>query len=237
MLRRHWFPVGGSRPSSVTNFPRWSCFRRAGILALLGTCAGCGSGGGVVAGPESDVYGSTAPGGQAGIAAGPSKLIFVSSERYSGNLGGLDGADAHCQSLAEAAGRTGVFRGWLSTLNVPAWKRLTHSTVPYALRTGAIVANDWADFTSGTLRHDIDATEGDAPPPNALASCNPFVFWSATDERGAEFGSGDCQGWTDASDAPSGVVLGVLAKDDPVWSTFCYGGSCNSSAPIVCLEQ
>jgi len=219
------------------NLLRRAHLRRTVIFGMVGAYTACGSGGELGAGSGSDPHASVAPGDQTGVVTGPSKLIFVSSERYSGNLGGLDGADAHCQSLAQAAGRTGTFRAWLSMLNVPAWKRLAHSTVPYALRTGAIVANDWADFTSGTLRHDIDATEGDAPPPNVLSSCNPGVFWTATDEHGAEYGLGDCQGWTDASDGPPGTVLGVLAKGTLRWSTFCYGGSCNSSAPIVCLEQ
>jgi hypothetical protein len=31
------------------------------------------------------------------------------------NLGGLEGADAHCQSLAEAAGAAGTWRAYLST--------------------------------------------------------------------------------------------------------------------------
>jgi hypothetical protein len=210
--------------------PRWLA------LALFAACASCGPGHGVGTASSSDPYGNPPSEPESGGYSGPSKLIFISSERYTGNLGGLDGADAHCQSLAVAAGRSGVFRAWLSTLNVPAWKRLAHATVPYTLRSGAVVANDWADLTSGTLRHDIDETEGEAPPPNALSSCNPLVFWTATDEHGAEFGADDCQAWTDGSDA-SVAVLGVHAKDNQVWSTFCYAGKCNSSAPIVCLEQ
>ncbi len=163
-----------------------------------------------------------------------SKLIFVSSERYGADLGGLEGADAKCQSLAEAAGHSGEFRAWLSTSSVPAWERLTHATVPYVLHTGTVVANDWVDFTSGTLRGVIDVTESDAPPPNAIGSCNPLVFWSGTDEQGAQYG-GECDGWTDPS-ADGFAVLGVLSKDKPVWSTFCHG-SCDSAAPLVCLEQ
>jgi len=203
--------------------------------AGAGGAAGSGAGGGA---------GSAAGGGAGGGAAvvpvpvlpGTKKLVFVSSERYSGNLGGLAGADATCQSLAAAAGKPGVFAAWLSTLTVPAWKRLSHAPVPYVLASGAVVANDWADFTSGTLRHKIDETEGDAPPPNALSGCNPVVFWTATDERGAETGNDDCNGWTDASDTRR-ATLGVLAADDTVWSQFCVQSQCSSSAPIVCLEQ
>jgi hypothetical protein len=41
------------------------------------------------------------------------------------NLGGLDGADAHCASLAEAAGVTGkTWRAYLSTTTVDAKDRI-----------------------------------------------------------------------------------------------------------------
>ena len=171
------------------------------------------------------------------VLPGATKLVFVSSERFTGDLGGLAGADAHCQSLAAAAGKAGVFAAWLSTLTVPAWRRLSHATVPYVLASGAVVANDWRDFTSGTLRHVIDETEGDAPPPNAISACNPLVFWTATDERGAETGSDDCNGWSDASDTRK-ATLGVLAEaGSTVWSSFCVQSECSTSAPIVCVEQ
>ena len=171
------------------------------------------------------------------VLPGETKLVFVSSERYTGDLGGLAGADAHCQSLAAAAGRTGVFAAWLSSLAVPAWKRLSHAPVPYVLRSGAVVANDWADLTSGTLRHAIDETEGDAPPPNALSACNPLVFWTATDERGAQTGNDDCDGWSDGTDTRR-ATLGVLGQPgNTVWSSFCVQSQCSSSAPIVCVEQ
>lgn len=99
------------------------------------------------------------------------------------------------------------------------------------------MANDWTDFTSGTLRHAIDETESDEPPPNSTSYCNPLAFWTATDEHGAEYGSADCNGWTDASSAMSQVVEGVLAANDPTWSTFCYGNKCSDQSPILCMEQ
>jgi cysteine-rich repeat protein len=44
-----------------------------------------------------------------------SKKVFVSSQMYDGNLGGLAGADAKCQALADAANLTGTYMAWIST--------------------------------------------------------------------------------------------------------------------------
>jgi hypothetical protein len=183
--------------------------------------------------------GSNPTTGDAGSGAGTQatrpKLIFMSSQRYSANLGGLDGADKKCQALAEAASRSGTFRAWLSTISMPASARLTHSSEPYVLVTGEVVANDWADLTRGTLRHAVDQTENlRLTPPDAVASCAPLAFWTSTDERGSQYG-GDCMGWTMTS-AEVAATLGVNSADFGEWSNF-YDGSCDCSAPILCLEQ
>ena len=88
-----------------------------------------------------------------------SKIIFITSETYTGNLGGLAGADVECNSLAEAAELSGTYKAWLSTPTVSAADRLTHSEVPYVLPDGTRVADDWIDFTDGALAHAIDMTD------------------------------------------------------------------------------
>ena len=49
------------------------------------------------------------------------RIVFVTSEIYLGNLGGIAGAHSKCQALANAAGISGTFRPWLSssTLQLP----------------------------------------------------------------------------------------------------------------------
>ena len=209
------------------------------VLEILTGTTGCGSAGGttIPSEPSSANAGGSTTAGNRGAPTEATKLVFVSSTRLTGNIGGLAGADAQCQSLAAAAGHSGNFRAWLSTVSTPAWMRLDHSTVPYVLRSGAVVANDWTDFTSGTLRHAINESEGDAPPPNSTSLCNPLAVWTATDERGAEIGAADCNGWTDATDTQSPVVEGVLAANSTVWSSFCRGNNCSDHSPIVCIEQ
>src|SRR6185369_8943915 len=82
-------------------------------------------------------------GGRCAICAdGSCRLAFVSSSTANGAIGGLDPADARCQSLAQNAGLLGTYRAWLSTNTVSAAMHLNHSAVPYRRTDGVLVAND-----------------------------------------------------------------------------------------------
>ena len=74
------------------------------------------------------------------------KIVFLSPHIYSPNLGGLAGADATCQTLAENAGLQGTYRAWLSDSTISAAQRLTHNKGPYVRTDGVIVAHDWDDL-------------------------------------------------------------------------------------------
>ena len=63
------------------------------------------------------------------------------------NLGGLAGADAHCQSLAEAAGATGkTWRAYLSTSTENAKDRI--GSGPWFNQKGEKIADDVASLHS-----------------------------------------------------------------------------------------
>src|SRR5687768_17337365 len=64
------------------------------------------------------------------------------------NLGGLAGADAHCQALAEAAGTTGrTWRAYLSTAGAGAVNaRDRIGTGPWYAKNGQMVAASVADL-------------------------------------------------------------------------------------------
>lgn len=88
-----------------------------------------------------------------------SKYVFVTSTNYSGNLGGLAGADDKCQTVANQAGLTGFYKAWLSDSVTSASSRLNHSTAPYMRIDGITVANNWTDLTDGVLAASISITE------------------------------------------------------------------------------
>jgi hypothetical protein len=172
------------------------------------------------------------------------RVIFVSSVSYSANLGGLDGADAKCQGLAQVAGLPGTFKAWLSDKKTAARDRLTHADVPYKLVDGTVIAKSWAELTSGTLAHGIYKTEkGSSPPAQQNARCYPSA-WTFTDQYGGIENMGDCKGWTDteaeavAVDAGTGTVLGFPGSTYPTWTEGCWDTlACSFTAPLYCIEQ
>lgn len=69
--------------------------------------------------------------------------FFVTSENpgEGANFGGLEGADAHCASLAEAAGTTGrTWAAYLSTAEVDARDRIGEG--PWTNAAGVVIAED-----------------------------------------------------------------------------------------------
>jgi len=167
------------------------------------------------------------------------RVIFVSSTIYSGNLGGLSGADSKCQTLADAAGLPGTFYAWLSTGVTSPETRFLRSTVPYVLPDGTQVAKHWTDLTDGILQHAIDLTEKATPAPIPSSGCGngtkPTV-WTNTRESSVVWNPDGCSGWTKTTGAGR---LGHAKATNFTWTRYCEGmaNSCSWHAAIYCLEQ
>jgi hypothetical protein len=213
------------------------------VVALLAVgCGGATDAASDSGSPESEGSVSTRDAGvdaAAEDAPESRRIIFLTSVSYSAALGGLAGADAHCQALAAAAGLPGVFKAWLSDANTAARDRLTHADVPYQLVDGTVVASNWKQLASGLmLTNPISVTEtGGGAPAQPGAVCYPTV-WTNTDPYGGIQGAGDCTAWTNTSDAGQGTLLGASGSTDPTWTAGCFdNGACSFVAPLYCLEQ
>jgi hypothetical protein len=160
--------------------------------------------------------------GSAAFAQDASMSFFITSQGPGdgANLGGLDGADAHCQQLAEAAGAGGkTWRAYLSTGTTDARERI--GSGPWHNADGNLIAEDVDTLHSdgNTIskqtalseqgeeiqgrgdepnRHDI--LTGSDPDGRAVAdmTCND---WTSNDEGQAIVGHHDRVGLRD--DAPS----------------------------------
>jgi len=87
---------------------------------------------------------------------------FVTSQVFSGNLGGIDGADKRCRDAAMAAGlpESFSFHAYLSTPDSPANKRFPGALavpMPYVLVTGKKVADSHAKLLA------------EGPTPNGIS--------------------------------------------------------------------
>lgn len=166
------------------------------------------------------------------------KRVFITSGMLTGAMGGLAGADAVCQSLADGAGLTGTYLAWLSDGIVAPAFRFTHATEPYVLVDGTPIAEDWADLVDGTLMHAIDLTEGGTPPAQGTHVCGQTAVWSnVTADGGHADAASHCVGWTDANGIQSHSGRWDLTGAD--WSASCFAGgaTCLWAAPIYCFEQ
>jgi hypothetical protein len=154
------------------------------------------------------------------------KFVFVTSTTYTGNLGGLSGADAICNTRAAAAGRSGTYMAWLSDSTASPSTRFTHAG-PYANGSN-VIASDWADLTDGTVGIFFEFTEFGTSLPVASG------VWTDTNPDGTYDGTfGNCTGWTSTSGL---AVFGVTNLADSNWTHLSAQG-CNTSLHLYCFEQ
>lgn len=134
----------------------------------------------------------------------PPKRVFVTSTSSAANLGGLEGADERCNTLAKNAGLDGAWVAWLSTPDVNAIDRLSHLGT-YVLLDGTVVVTSKQQLTSGRIEHAIDMTEG-----QVRLTKNRGV-WTGT--RGNGTADATCNGWTTDSSLVLGTLASAIASD------------------------
>ena len=131
------------------------------------------------------------------------------------DLGGLDGADAHCGQLAEAAGVTGkTWRAYLSTDQVNARDRI--GSGPWFNAKGVKIADDVASLHSDanginketglTEKGEVVKGRGDQP--------NEHDILTGTKAEGTVDGTNTCSNWT-TSGAEGAAMLGHHDRKGP----------------------
>ena len=152
--------------------------------------------------------------------------FFVTSETHSGNLGGLEGADAICQRLASTAGAGEyTWAAYLSTHGstsepaVNARDRIGNG--PWRNAKGVLIANSLADL-HGDIQRDSNliyaatalTEKGETIPGRHRpeGTRNEHDILTGSDSHGRAFSSGasrntnlTCDNWT--SDSPDGSAM------------------------------
>jgi len=170
-------------------------------------------------------------------AAGPAyadqheKIVFVTSATFSGNLGGLAGADAKCQVEADGPASvvpSGTYLAWLSDGTDSPDTRFAKSSHPYLLPDGTRIAEDFADLTDGSILHpiNIDSTG---------KTLGKQRFWTGTNPDGTSVQPFvTCAGWVDPYASAKGLVGGTVRAKS--WS-FRGTHSCTRRRHLVCFQQ
>lgn len=165
------------------------------------------------------------------------RRVFVTSDAFTADLGGLAGADAKCQTAADLAGLPGTYLAWLSSPGGSPVARFVHSSVPYRQVNGIDVADDWDDLVDGMLISGIVVSEDDGPAGKGVHSCpssDAPIVWTNTKETGAEIvGDWHCGEWTGA---PGTGVAGRPGSINSSWTQDCTA-DCQDQAALYCFEQ
>lgn len=159
----------------------------------------------------------------------PYKRAFVTSLSYTGDLGGVAGADAKCNAAASAAGLGGTWAAWLSTPTMNAWERLPESE--YRRLDGALIATGLGDLIDGSLANPIRVTEFGAQVTKNV--------WTGTAANGTYLAhrGNDCMDWTYgiSNDDLVSAIIGNSERVDAYWSTKA-GMVCYATNGLYCFE-
>lgn len=167
------------------------------------------------------------------------KTVFVTSQSFDGNLGGLAGADAKCNELASNAGLEGEYKAWLSDSTTDVSERF--SRVGTYISTGGyntdyeIIANNWDDLTDGSLENPIYYDEnGDYVSQAAVWTNTSYLdgarfYWNNTYYT--------CNDWNEASSYKK-ASYGITAyySTGPIW-TQAGTDTCSAQKRLYCFEQ
>ncbi len=179
--------------------------------------------------------------------------MFVTGTSSGGNLGGLAGADATCNTRANAAGLKGTFQAWLCDGVTAPSDRSTKNTVPYKRTDGATIANNWTDLTDGGIQNAINRDE------SGSGVGSPYLPWTYVQTNGTcdnesylSPGSGPCpafsncpmqcannggnNGWTSSSGWVQGSK-GDVNSTGGGWTDGVTGLCSTPSERFYCIEQ
>jgi hypothetical protein len=151
--------------------------------------------------------------------------IFVSSDLFMGDFGGVAGGDQQCANLAQAAALPGTFLAVMSETGLPASSRI-NVVMPVQDMDGNVVASDSDDLWDAMLDHSVQTTEkGD-----------PYLgyVWTGTLASGAA-ATRDCDGWTMADNNTRGE-RGRSDDTDGSWVAIGWEW-CSYLSAIYCIEQ
>lgn len=167
------------------------------------------------------------------------KFAFVTSQVYTGNLGGVSGADFICQSLANAGGLPGTYKAWLSTNKLSPAISFFKASVPYVRTDGVRIADNWDDLVDcigGCLDNPLNRDElGRQVVPGRLT-------WTATNPDGTLFTGAvggntfSCTNWTSASTNARALPGNVDATGEE-WTRELPAVSCAVPAHLYCFQQ
>lgn len=181
------------------------------------------------------VYGFDASGNI--LCSSSTKTVFVTEDFFFGDLGGVTGADAKCQTAANNGGLNGTYKAWISVETSSPATSFTQSTVPYVTTRGDQVASNWQDLIDGTLTNPINGDEYG----NEVSFAD---VWTNTKADGTIYSlTKSCENFTSSADYGLGMpvnnaLIGFASDVDHRWTESGISFECAIGVMrLYCFQQ
>ncbi len=161
------------------------------------------------------------------------RRMFVTSQSYAGDFGGVAAADSICQVLSQAAVLGGRWKAFLSDSTAGALERLQEAGPWFRIENGSRktkVFNNRVGFTVGAL-----ATINDEYGNSVV---NNGRVWTGTRADGGTDGAQTCSEWSSTAGYGTDGNPNALIEGGPKWMHSGEGASpCNLRKRLYCFEQ
>jgi hypothetical protein len=162
--------------------------------------------------------------------------VFVTSDTWTGNFGGLAGADADCATAAQAASLGGSWKAWLSDSTTNAIDRIQDVGPWYLVDGTTLVFHNKANLLTSPLAPITEDENGQPWQGTGL-----YGTWSGSTNQGASDppmagGEDYCVDWTSGS-ASDGATVGSPNEADQDWGGGGAPLPCNGTNSLYCFEQ
>jgi hypothetical protein len=158
--------------------------------------------------------------------------VFITANGYTGNLGGVSGADQTCRNEAAAAGLSGTYLAWVSSSAYTPLTRASWPDATFRLVNGPVVADSLADLTDGSIDARINVSAG---------GVGPYVstVWTNTTESGAAKSTVElsaCSDWTYDGEEFRTAPYGRSCATDAAWTNANAFASGKSQLRLYCFQ-
>jgi hypothetical protein len=158
----------------------------------------------------------------------PVKRVFVTSQTWTGALGGLAGADAKCQAAAETESLGGEWRAFLSIGVDWAGDRVVADGAAFVRMDGATIASSKAELVGmGVTGIDIAIQLTETAE---LVGAGTKEVWTGTDVTGTETDYSHCSGWEGTS---GGARVGLCDVTDLWWGNRILNAMHEQRPPLL----
>jgi len=160
----------------------------------------------------------------------PDRCVFVTKTAYTGNLGGLTGADDKCNAEAQAANPPlpGTYVAWVSDPSIDAPDRGI-ADAPYRRTDGTLVTDDLNDLLNGSIdapiNHDQDGVQLTGPA---------VEVWTGTRANGNSTDV-DCLSWSTNDGSFQGTRGDYTKSNNQEWTNG-GAGDCSLPKRLYCFQ-